>query len=127
MASSPIRTALKRSDGAWRRHCRALAVQIDELRRIIAIEFGSEVDAMDAMMFTMGDQETKEALAAYFQGGAHPVLSMDAAEIKELDLALAKEIVTQSTVKSGAKVQINDKTKRAQRINIDSVRRGTRS
>tara|TARA_Y100000994_G_scaffold240566_1_gene235419 strand:+ start:4356 stop:4664 length:309 start_codon:yes stop_codon:yes gene_type:complete len=102
-------------------------VQIDEFRRIIAIEFGSEVDALDAMMFTMGDQETKEALAVYFQGGAHPVLSMDAAEIKELDLALAKEIVTQSTVKRGTNVQINDKTKRVQRINIDSVLRGTRS
>lgn len=126
MGTSPIRTALTRSHGAWRRHARALSAQIDELRQAIAVELGvSDVDALDAIMFTVGDQETKKALAAYFQGDAHPILSMDAEGIKTLDLALAREIVTQSTVNADVKVQINGKAKKAQRINIDSVQRGT--
>ena len=126
MYTSPIRTALTRSHGAWRRHMRALSVQIDELRQAIAVELGvSDVDELDAIMFTVGDQETKKALAAYFQGDAHPILSMDAEGIKTLDLALAREIVTQSTVNADVKVQISGKAKKAQRINIGSVQRGT--
>ena len=126
MDTSPIRTALTRSHGAWRRHTRALSAQIDELRQAIAVELGVlDVDALDAIMFTVGDQETKKALAAYFQGDAHPILSMDAESIKTLDLALAREIVTQSTVNADVKVQISGKAKKAQRINIGSVQRGT--
>ena len=126
MDTSPIRTALTRSHGAWRRHTRALSAQIDELRQAIAVELGvSDVDALDAIMFTVGDQETKKALAAYFQGDAHPILSMDAEGIKTLDLALAREIVTQSTVNADVKAQIHGKAKKAQRINIGSVQRGT--
>ena len=93
MDTSPIRTALTRSHGAWRRHTRALSAQIDELRQAIAVELG--------------------------------VLDVDAESIKTLDLALAREIVTQSTVNADVKVQINGKAKKAQRINIDSVQRGT--
>ena len=126
MDTSPIRTALTRSHGAWQRHTQALSAQIDELRQAIAVEIGvSDVDSLDAIMFTVGDQETKKALAAYFQGDAHPILSMDAEGIKTLDLALAREIVTQSTVNADVKVQISGKAKKAQRINIGSLQRGT--
>ena len=126
METSPIRTVLTRSHGAWRRHTRVLSAQIDELRQPIAVEFGVDIDALDTIVFTVGDEETKKALAAYFQGGAHPILSMDVEGIKALDLALAKEIVTRSTVKSDVNVQINDKAKKAQRIDINSVQRETR-
>ena len=93
MDTSPIRTALTRSHGAWWRHTRALSAQIDELRLAIAVELS--------------------------------VLDVDAESIKTLDLALAREIVTQSTVNADVKVQINGKAKKAQRINISSVQRGT--
>ena len=126
MDTSPISTALTRSHSAWRRHTRVLSAQIDKLQQPIAVQFVVDVDALDAIMFTIGDEETKKALAAYFQGGAHPILSMDAEGIKALDLALAREIVTRSTVKSDVKIQINDKAKKAQRININSVQPGTR-
>lgn len=53
------------------------------------------------------------------------VLDVDAESIKTLDLALAREIVTQSTVNADVKVQISGKAKKAQRINISSVQRGT--
>ena len=53
------------------------------------------------------------------------VLDVDAESIKTLDLALAREIVTQSTVNADVKVQINGKAKKAQRINISSLQRRT--
>ncbi len=93
MDTSPIRTALTRSHGAWWRHTRALSAQIDELRLAISVELG--------------------------------VLDVDAESIKTLDLALAREIVTQSTVNADVKVQISGKAKKAQRINISSLQRRT--
>jgi hypothetical protein len=125
MDTSPIRTALPRSHDALRRHTRALSPQIDELIDSIATECGvSDIAALDALMFTVGDQETKVALAAYFQGDAHPILSMDMEDIRTLDLSLAKIIVTQSTVDADVNVQISDKAKKAERISSTSIRRG---
>ena len=63
METSPIRTVLTRSHGAWRRHTRVLSAQIDELRQPIAVEFGVDIDALDTILFTIGDEETKKALA----------------------------------------------------------------
>ena len=121
---SPIR-ALTRSHDALRRHSNAIEGQIDELRQTIREEIGaSEVDALDAIMFTIGDEDTKRSLAAYFQGDAHPILTMDKESVKALDMALAKQIVTQATVADDISVRINDQSKRVQQVNINSVQRG---
>lgn len=97
---------------------------VSELKEGITTEIGEiELDPLDILMFALGDSDTKTALIAYFRGEPHPILSMDEESRKELDSALAKEIVGQSTVDPDAKVHSSQQSKRVAPVSSKDVTR----
>jgi hypothetical protein len=96
-------THLPRSAAALKRHEKRMVPQLAHLRQSSGM---NEHTDLELVLYALGDESTKEALARHWRyGGSHPVTDMEEEDVRALDRSIAQAIVLAATCDPAAKVR----------------------